>query len=270
MISFDELKLLFSTSVIGNALIVGVLLSVAAALLGVTLVLKKYSMIGDGLSHVTFGAMAIAVATNQAPLLFSLPIVMLAAFLLLRLSESSKVKGDAAIAVVSTASLAIGAIAARGTNTDIESFMFGSLVSITKTDVIVTVIVTVMVLVLYTVFYHRIFAVTFDETYAKASGGKPSVYNAMIAIMTAVVVVLGMRLVGSLLISALLIFPALTAMRLFKSFRSVVISSGVIALTAFLIALCVSVLFDTSTSACIVLVDLLLFTLASVFSRIKA
>ena len=160
--------------------------------------------------------------------------------------------------------------AARGTNTDIESFMFGSLVSITKTDVIVTVIVTVMVLVLYTVFYHRIFAVTFDETYAKASGGKPSVYNAMIAIMTAVVVVLGMRLVGSLLISALLIFPALTAMRLFKSFRSVVISSGVIALTAFLIALCVSVLFDTSTSACIVLVDLLLFTLASVFARIKA
>ncbi len=270
MIAFDELLSLLSSEVVLNAAIVGSLLSLTAALLGVSLVLKKYSMIGDGLSHVSFGAMAIAIAMNRAPLAFSLPIVILAAFLLLRLSEKSRVKGDAAVAVVSTAALAIGAIAARGTNTDIESFMFGSIVAVTKSDVILTVIVTAVTVALYVLCYHRIFSVTFDETYAKATGQRPMIENAMIAVMTAVTVVLGMRLVGSLLISALLVFPALSSMRLFKSFRSVVISSAVISLIAFVIALLVSILFETSTSACLVLVDLVVFAGASIFARVRS
>lgn len=270
MITFEEFKAVFSSGIVRNALIVGVLLSVTAALLGVVLVLKRYAMIGDGLSHVTFGAMAIAIALNQAPLGFSLPIVVLSAFLLLRISESSKVSGDAAIAVVSTASLAIGAIAARGTNTDIESFMFGSIVSITTSDVILTVCLTLLVIGAYILFYPRIFSVTFDETYAKASGGRPGIYRAMIAVMTAVIVVLGMRLVGSLLISALIIFPVLSAMRLAKSFRSVVITSATLSAASFLVALAVSILFSTSTSACIVLVDLVVFAFSVLFSKIKS
>lgn len=269
MITFEEFKAVFSTGVVRNALIVGILLSVTAALLGVVLVLKRYAMIGDGLSHVTFGAMAIAIAFHRAPLAFSLPIVVLSAFLLLRISESSKVSGDAAIAVVSTASLAIGAIAARGTNTDIVSFMFGSIVSITTSDVILTVILTLLVIGAFVLFYPRIFAVTFDETYAKASGGRPAVYRAMIAVMTAVTVVLGMRLVGSLLISALIIFPVLSAMRLVKSFRAVVITSAVLSVIALVAALAVSILFSTSTSACIVLVDLFIFVFSIVFSKAK-
>ena len=269
MISLNELKDIFTAGVVWNAVIVGVLLSAVAAILGVSLVLKKYSMIGDGLSHVTFGAMAVAIAFHWAPLAFSLPIVILAAFLLLRISENGKVKGDAAIAVVSTASLAIGAIAARSTNTDIESFMFGSIVSISKSDVIFTVIVTLLTLLVYLLFYHKIFAVTFDETYDKASDGKPEIYNAMLAVMTAVTVVLGMRLVGSLLISALIIFPALSSMRLFKSFRKVVISSAIISVAVFVVSLIISILFETSTSACIVLVDLLVFLVASLIKGIK-
>lgn len=269
MITFEEFKIVFSTGIVRNALIVGLLLSVTAALLGVVLVLKRYAMIGDGLSHVTFAAMALAIALHKAPLVFSLPIVILAAFLLLRISENSKVTGDSAIAMVSTVSLAIGAIAARGTNTDIESFMFGSIVSITTSDVILTVVLTLIVLALYILCYPRIFAVTFDETYVKASGGKPSLYRAMIAVMTAVIVVLGMRLVGSLLISALIIFPVLSAMRLAKSFRSVVIVSAVISSISFMVALIISILFSTSTSACIVIVDLVVFVLSWAFAKVS-
>ena len=269
MITFEELQAVFSMGVLRNALIVGSLLSVTAALLGVVLVLKRYAMIGDGLSHVTFAAMAMAIAFHQAPLAFSLPIVILSAFLLLRISENSKVTGDAAIAVVSTSALAIGAIAARGTNTDIESFMFGSIVSITTSDVILTVILASIVIALYVFFYPRIFSVTFDETYAKASGGKPALYRAMIAVMTAVIVVLGMRLVGSLLISALIIFPVLSAMRLVKSFRAVVTVSAILSLVSFWIALTMSVLFSTSTSACIVLADLLIFMVSTLLSRLQ-
>lgn len=269
MITFEEFITVMSTGVVRNALIVGALLSVTAALLGVVLVLKRYAMIGDGLSHVTFGAMAIAVALHKAPLGFSLPIVVLSAFLLLRISEASKVSGDAAVAVVSTVSLAIGAIAARGTNTDIESFMFGSIVSITTSDVILTVVLSLLVIGVYILFYPRIFACTFDETYAQASGGRPALYRAMIAVMTAVTVVLGMRLVGSLLISALIIFPVLSAMRLVKSFRAVVILSAVFSVVSFILALVISILFSTSTSACIVLADLVIFVCSIIFSKVK-
>lgn len=265
----DYLKILFTGSIFANALIVGVLLSVCASLLGVSLVLKKYAMIGDGLSHVSFAAMAVAVATGQSPLAFSLPLVMLTAFLLLRLSEKSRVKGDAAIAVVSTAALAVGAIAARGTNIDIESYLFGSVVAVTRQDVILTVAVAAVTLLLYVLFYNRIFAVTFDETYLAAGGGHPAVYNAVIAILTAVTVVVGMRLVGALLISALILFPPLSAMRLFKSFRGVVTAAAVLSVFTFLTALVVSLFLDVSTSACIVLLDLLIFGGAALFRTLQ-
>lgn len=255
----DYLKVLFSGSIIWYALIVGLFLSVCAALLGVTLVLKKYSMIGDGLSHVSFAAMAVAVATGKSPLIFSLPLVIITAFLLLRLSERSRVKGDAAVAVVSTAALAVGAIASRNTNIDIESYLFGSIVAVTKEDVFLTVGVAAVTLVVYILFYNRIFAVTFDETYLAASGGRPALYQALIAILTAVTVVVGMRLVGALLISALILFPALSAMRLFGSFRRVVLVSAALSVISFVSALFISIFFDISTSACVVLIDLLLF-----------
>jgi len=266
---FEYLQTLLSSNIVLYALIAGVLLSLTAALLGVSLVLKKFSMIGDGLSHVSFAALSVAVATRQAPLAFSIPIVILAAFLLLRISENSKIKGDAAIAVISTASLAIGAIAARGTNVDVESYMFGSVVSITFTDVVLTIAVTVVTLLVYVFFFNRIFAVTFDENYVRAGGGHPSLYNALIAVLTAVTVVVGMRLVGALLISALIIFPALSSMRLFKSFRRVVISSCVIAVLSFVISLFISLFFDIPTGATIVLLDLFVFGLASLVLTIK-
>lgn len=265
----EYLQTLLSSNIVLYALIAGVLLSLTAALLGVSLVLKKFSMIGDGLSHVSFASLSVAVATKQAPLAFSIPIVILAAFLLLRISENSKIKGDAAIAVISTASLAIGAIAARGTNVDVESYMFGSVVSITFTDVVLTVVVTAVTLLVYVFFFNRIFAVTFDENYVRAGGGHPSLYNALIAVLTAVTVVVGMRLVGALLISALIIFPALSSMRLFKSFRRVVVSSCVIAVMTFIISLFISLFFDIPTGATIVLLDLLVFGIASLILMIR-
>lgn len=266
----EYLLVLFSSPIVLYALIVGVLISVSASLLGVSLVLKKYSMIGDGLSHVSFAALAVAVATKQAPMAFSLPVVIIAAFFLLRISEKSKIKGDAAIAVISTASLAIGAIAARGSNIDIEGYMFGSIVAVTFEDVILTVIVTLVTLILYILFYNRIFAVTFDETYMAASGGHPALYNAVIAVLTAITVVVGMRLVGALLISALILFPPLSSMRLFKSFRCVVLSSAILSVLSFFSALMVSVFFDIPTSACIVLFDLVIFGLASLIAAVRS
>ncbi len=265
----NYIEILFLNEIVIYAFIAGVLLSLSAALLGVTLVLKKYSMIGDGLSHISFAAIALAIATRQSPIAFSLPIVIVAAFLLLRVSEKSKIKGDAAIAVVSTASLAVGAIAARGTNIDIESYMFGSVVSITLSDVILAAAITLVTVLVYIFFYNRIFAVTFDENYLRASGGRAGLYNAVIAVLTAVTVVVGMRIIGSLLISALIIFPTLSAMRFFKHYKSVVISASAISVACFSLALIVSIIFDIPTSACIVLLNLFVFILATLVSSVR-
>ena len=183
-----------------RALIVGILVSLCAALLGVSLVLKRYSMIGDGLSHVGFGALAIATALGWAPLAVTIPIVILAAFLLLRMSESSKIKGDAAIALISSSALAIGVITvswSSGMNTDVNNYMFGSILAMSREDVVLSVVLSVLVLILFLVFYTRIFAVTFDETFAKATGVKAELYNMLLAFLTAVTIVLGMRMMGA-------------------------------------------------------------------------
>lgn len=243
-----------------RAVVVGVLVSLCAALLGVSLVLKRYSMIGDGLSHVGFGAMAVATAFNFAPLVFSIPVVIAAAFLLLRISESSKIKGDSAIAIISTGALAVGVITVSlttGMNTDVSSYMFGSILSMTDDDVVLSVILCVCVLFMFVFFYTKIFAVTFDESFAKATGTRTGLYNSLIALLTAVTVVLGMRMMGALLISALIIFPALTSMSLCKSFRSVTICSVILSLVCFLVGITASYGLNTPTGATVVVVNII-------------
>lgn len=245
-----------------RAIVVGTLVSLCASLLGVSLVLKRYSMIGDGLSHVGFGALAIATAANAAPLAVAIPVVVAAAFLLLRLSENSKIKGDAAIALISTGALAIGVMAislSNGTNIDVYNYMFGSILAMSRGDVRLSVVLAAAVLTLYVIFYHKIFAITFDENFARATGVKAGWYNMLIALLTAITIVLGMRLMGTLLISSLVIFPALTSMRILKSFRSVVICSAVLSVLCFLIGIFFSYIWSTPTGASIVCVNIAAF-----------
>ena len=255
-----------------RALIVGVLVSLCAALLGVTLVLKRYSMIGDGLSHVSFGALAIAVALGVTPLYFSIPVVIAAAFLLLRVADHPRWNSDAAIAAMSAASLAIGILVisrTTGMTTDVDSYMFGSVLAMSKTDVALSVALCIAVLVLYILFYHKIFAITFDENFSRATGLNVNWYNTLIAILTALTIVLGMRMMGAMLISSLIIFPALTAMRLFKSFRSVILCSAATSVVCFCAGLTLSFLFSTPVGATVVAANLTLFIISCVFGAFR-
>lgn len=224
---FDMIFEMFSYNFIVRAFIVGTLVSLCAALLGVTLVLKRYSMIGDGLSHVGFGALAVAAALNLAPLEVAVPVIIIAAFLLLRLSENSKINGDAAIAIISSTALAIGVVfvSVSGVNTDLNSYLFGSILATTTADAVMCGILALVVIVIFILFYNKIFAVTFDETFSRATGLKTGVYNTVIALLTALTIVIGMRIMGTLLISALIIFPALSSMRVCKKFKSVILCS---------------------------------------------
>lgn len=263
---------MFNYSFMVRALVVGIPVTLCAALLGVSLVLKRYSMIGDGLSHVGFGALAIASAFNWAPLPVAIPVVILAAFLLLRLSENSKINGDSAIALISSSALAIGVTIAtmqNGMNTDISNYLFGSIVAASDFDAILSVCLSIVVIVTYIIFYHRIFAVTFDERFSKATGTKVEVYNVIIAILTALTVVLGMRIMGTLLISSLIIFPALTAMQVCKTFRSVIIASVILSVVCFFIGISISYLYSTPTGASIVIVNLISFIVFTFVRKVK-
>ena len=264
---------LFSYTFIVRALIVGTLVSLCAALLGVSLVLKRYSMIGDGLSHVGFGALAVAMAFHWAPLPVAIPVVVVAAFLLLRLSENSKIKGDSAIALIASSSLAIGVTVislASGQNADVYSYMFGSILAMKESDVYVSIALSVVVLILFIVFYNKIFAVTFDENFATATGMKAERYNLLIAVVTAVIIVLAMNLVGSLLISALVIFPALSAMQVIKNFKGVVICSAVISVLCALFGILASILFSTPVGSTIVAADIVVFVVMAVIGKCVA
>ena len=263
---------MFSFPFMQRALIAGVLVSLCAALLGVSLVLKRYSMIGDGLSHVSFGALAIAVALGMTPLYFSIPVVVLAAFFLLRMANNPHWNSDAAIAVMSASSLAIGIIVisrTTGMTTDVDNYMFGSVLAMGRTDVALSVVLCLAVLVLFLLFYHKIFAVTFDENFSRATGLKADRYNTLLAILTALTIVLGMRMMGAMLISSLVIFPALTAMRLFRSFRGVVICAAVTSVACFCIGLTVSFAFSTPVGATVVAADLSLFLLSCLIGLMK-
>ena len=256
---------MFSFPFIQRALIAGVLVSLCAALLGVPLVLKRYSMIGDGLSHVSFGALAVAAALGFAPLYFAIPVVVVAAFLLLRVADRPRWNSDAAIAVVSASSLALGVLViskTSGMTTDVDNYMFGSVLAMSPGDVALSVVLCAGVLTLFVLFYHRIFAVTFDESFSRATGLKVERYNTLIAVLTAVTIVLGMRMMGAMLISSLVIFPALTAMRMFRSFRGVTLCAAVTSVGCFCAGLTVSFVWSTPVGATVVAANLALFLLA--------
>ncbi len=264
---------LFSYGFLIRAVVVGVLVSLCAALLGVSLVLKRYSMIGDGLSHVGFGALSVAMACNLAPLAVAVPVVVLAAFLLLRLSESSKIKGDAAIALIASSALAVGVVVTSlttGMNADVNGYLFGSILAMGRGDVVLSVVLSGIVLVLFCFFYNKIFAITFDEAFARATGTNAGAYNMLIALLTALTIVVGMRVMGAMLISSLIIFPALTAMRVCRSFKGVVVLAAVVSVFCFFWGMVASFAFSTPAGASIVLVNLgvfLLFALAGLCLR---
>lgn len=268
----EALHTMFSYGFLVRAAVVGVLVALCSSLLGVSLVLKRYSMIGDGLSHVGFGALAIATVMGAAPLAVAVPVVVAAAFLLLRISENSKLHGDAAIALISTSALAIGVVAvsmADGVNTDINNYLFGSILAMSDSDVELSVLLSAAVLILFIVFFNRIFSVTFDESFAKATGTRANIYNMLIALLTAITIVLGMRMMGALLISSLIIFPPLTAMRICKKFRSVTIFSAVLAVICFFIGLFVSFVFNTPTGASVVIMNIIAFLICLIISKVK-
>ena len=269
---FDAVIEMLSYPFMTRAFLVGSLVALCSALLGVSLVLKRYSMIGDGLSHVGFGAMAIAAAMNAAPLTVAIPVVIVAAILLLRISGNAKIKGDAAIALISTTSLAVGVMVislTTGMNTDVYNYMFGSILAMSAEDVKLSLVLSVFVLILFIVFYHKIFAITFDETFARATGVKAGVYNTLIAVLTAVTIVLGMRMMGALLISSLIIFPALTSMRVCRTFKSVIINAAVISVVCLIAGVTLSYVAETPAGASVVLANLVMMVLYTVVGAVK-
>lgn len=259
-----------------RALVVGTLVSLCASLLGVTLVLKRYSMIGDGLSHVGFGALAVATVLNvgKASMAVSLPIVMAAAFVLMWLTEKRRMQGDAAIAVLSTGAIAIGTLLFRLSDNqyqDICNSLFGtaSMALLSDADMWITVGVSVAVLLLFILFYTRIFSVTFDTNFAKATGVHVGVYSMMLAALTAVTVVIGMKMVGAIMVSGLIIFPALSAMRVAKRFRSVMITSAALSLVCFFVGFFLSLLIEAQPGPAIIAVHVLSFLICCLIGFLK-
>lgn len=269
----EKLMLYMQLPFVRRAIIVGVLIALCSSLLGVTLVLKRFSFIGDGLSHVAFGAMAIASVMNLTnDILLVMPVTIVSAVLLLRTGQNAKIKGDAAVAMISVASLAFGYLIlnifpySSNLSADVCSTLFGSISILTLTlrEVWVCVIMSVVVVIVFILFYNKIFAVTFDEDFSKATGTKADRYNLLVAVVTAVIIVLAMNLVGSLLISALVIFPALSAMRIFRSFRSVTICSVVLSVICAFSGLIISILSGTPVGSTIVAVDTAAFILCTI------
>ena len=251
---FDTVKLLFSYDFIVRAMIAGGLVALCCALLGVSLVLKRFSMIGDGLSHVGFGALSVAAVMNVAPLAIAVPVVIVAAFFILKLGKDSKVQSDSAIALVSSVAIATGVTVTSlsgGLNTDVYSYMFGSILAMSRTDVYISVILSVIVLILFFIFYHKIFAITFDSDFAKATGVRAEFYNMLIA-----------------LISSLIIFPTLSAGAVVKGFRKVVIISGIVSVLCFFVGLYSSYSFNLPVGASIVLANFVVFCILMVAGKL--
>jgi len=273
----EKLQYYFALPIVRYALIVGLLVALCSSLLGVTLVLKRFSFIGDGLSHVAFGAMAVAIVVGMTnKMIIILPVTVLSAVLLLRTGQNTKIKGDAAVAMISVGALAIGYMlinmfSKSATVTgDVCSTLFGqlSILTLSKQDVWLCIALSAIVITVFVLFYNKIFAVTFDEDFSKATGIKANAYNLIIAVITALIIVLAMNLVGSLLISALIIFPALSAMRVFKSFRSVIICSAIISVFCALVGFIVSLLFSTPTGSTIVTANIAVFFIFCIISSL--
>ena len=268
----DVIREMLSYPFLVRALTVGLLVALCASLLGVSLVLKRFSMIGDGLSHVGFGSLAIASVTGIAPLYLAIPVCIAASFLLLRMSESTRIKGDAAIAMLSAGALAIGVMVVSmttGMNTDVYNYMFGSILSLSASDATLSIVLSSIVLVLFVLFYPRLFAVTFDESFSRATGIPTRAYNAALATLASITVVLGMRMMGALLISSLIIFPVLTAMRVGKRYLTVTLLSAAVSIAGFLIGMVVSYVYEAPSGASIVCVNIVLFVLFAIVGAIK-
>ncbi|MBE5946029.1 MAG: metal ABC transporter permease [Lachnospiraceae bacterium] len=269
----ESLQFYLEFPFVRRALLVGVLIAFCSSLLGVTLVLKRYSFIGDGLSHVAFAAMSIAMVMSLSNnMLLILPVTIVSAILMLKTGNNTKINGDAIIAMMSVASLAIGYMVVNKNSDspnvagDVCSTLFGatSILTLSELDVILCIAMSIIVLVFYLLFYNKIFAVTFDEDFAKATGVRAGAYNMLMAVITAVIIVLAMNLVGSLLISALVIFPALSAMRVFKNFKAVVICSGILSIISSVLGLFISLLETTPVGSTIVVVDITVFIIFAI------
>ena len=253
-----------------KAIIVGLMISVCSALLGITLVLKRYSMIGIGLSNVAFAALSIALSFDISPIQFSMPIVVICGVLLMKYSEKYKLSSDTAIAILSCVSVSIGVTftaITKGLNIDVCNYLFGSILVMTRTDMYISFVLSIVVIIAYILMYNKIYTITIDEDFANASGINVDLYNTLITILISVTIVIGIKFMGSMLISCLVIFPAITSMRLFKSYKSVVISSIVIAVISLFLGITVSYVFSTPTGASIVLVNLVIFIMAIIIGR---
>lgn len=263
---------MFSHSFMQRALLVGVLVSLSAALLGVILVLKRYSLIGHGLGEVGFASLSLASALGLPQMAVSVPSVGLGAVFIMWLSRKKKIGGDAAIGVISTAALSFGVIitsVTSGFNIDVSNYMFGSILALTEADLRLSALLSCIVIVLFAVLFNRLFSVTYDETNAQATGVNVDLYQLVIALLTAVTVVLGMRMMGTMLISSLIIFPAQAARRLTRSFRSMVLFAALISVVCFLVGLCISFLWNLPTGASVVACDLLAMLLASLINKCR-
>lgn len=275
MFNFFELFQTPYIYIVLKALVCGILISVCASLIGVNLVLKRYSMLGDGLSHVGFGATTVAAAANLAPMAVAMPITVLSAVILLRANNSKKISGESAIAIISVSSLALGYLLMNIFSTssnlagDVCNSLFGStsILTLTGSDVNICIIMTVCVIVCYTLLYNKFFAITFDQDFSTATGIHTNTYNMLLALISAVIIVLAMKLVGALLISALLIFPSLTAMKLFKNFKNIVICSVICSVVGTVIGIFLSCIFSTPAGATIVATDLFIYSLISVTNK---
>lgn len=268
----DQLLEMFSYPFMVRAMLAGACIAVSLSLLGVPMVLKRYSMIGDGLSHVAFGALAVASALHFSPLVVGIPVVMLASVLLLRISEKSMLKGDSAIALISTSALAIGVTAVsvtKGMNVDVWNYLFGSVLSLTDADVLTGFFLAALTAAVYTLFYNRIFLCTFDENFATAIGIRAGRYNLIMALTTSLVIILGMRMVGSLLISSLIVFPAMSSMRVFRSFRAVSVGAVLIAFVSTLAGIVLSYLGNTPAGSSIVLCNLAVYLLFGILKLLR-
>ncbi len=275
---FEKLSLYFQYPFVRYALIVGVLIALCASLLGVSLVLKRFSFIGDGLSHVAFGAVSIASVLKLSNNMYlAIPVTVLCAIIILSSSQNAKIKGDASVAMISVGSLAIGYLvlnlfaSSANISGDVCTTLFGStsILTLKPSDVWISIILSIIVVVLFILFYNKIFAVTFDEDFAVATGTKAKAYNLLIAVVTAIIIVLAINLVGSLLISALIIFPALSAMRVFKSFKSVTICAAIISVIAAALGIIISILAGTPVGSTIVVVNIATFALFSLAGVLK-
>lgn len=268
----ELLRNMFHYEFMTRAVTVGILVSLCASLLGVSMVLKRYSMIGDGLSHVGFAAMAGASACGIAPLWAAIPVCIAAAALMLKISEKSRLQGDASTAIVCSGALALGVMIislSSGMNTDVNNYMFGSILSLSAQDALISRVLSVVVIVVFLIFYNRIFAVTFDESFARATGARAGAYNTVLAVLTAVTVVIGMRMMGALLISSLVIFPSLSAMRVCKRYRSVVVCSVIVSVVCFLAGITLSFARSTPAGASVVCMNLTAFALFTLFGAVK-